>query len=153
MHLTRRSLAGLALAMPALVLSRPAVAAEPEVFQSMGIAINGTDPVAYFKDGAPVAGSMVHRLAWHGAGWVFASEQNRVDFESDPLAFAPRFGGYCALAASKGALAPTIPEAWTIHEGRLYLNANLRAREIWLQDIPGNVAAAEANWPAILGQA
>ena len=43
------------------------------------------------------------------------------------------------------------PEAWTVYEDRLYLNANLRARELWLQDVPGNIAKGEGNWPGILG--
>ena len=30
-------------------------------------------------------------------------------------------------------------------------NANLRARDLWLQDVPGNIAKGEANWPDILG--
>ena len=60
-------------------------------------------------------------------------------------------GGYCAFAASKGYLAPTIADAWTIHEDRLYLNFNLRAQELWRADIPGNIAKGLANWPGILG--
>ena len=53
---------------------------------------------------------------------------------------------------SLGYLATTIPEAWTIYEGKLYLNASLRARELWLRDIPGNIAKGQANWPGILDQ-
>jgi YHS domain-containing protein len=117
----------------------------------MGYAINAIDPVAYFTDGKPVPGVMSNAVAWRGAKWVFANAENMAAFEADPESYAPRFGGYCAFAASKGYLADTIPEAWTVYEGRLYLNANLRARELWLQDIPGNIAKGEANWPAILG--
>ncbi|SLN40918.1 hypothetical protein ROA7023_01608 [Roseisalinus antarcticus] len=90
-------------------------------------------------------------LIWRGAEWRFASAQARTAFEMAPERLAPAFGGYCAYAASRGYLAPTIPEAWTVHDGRLYLNASLRARELWLQDIPGNIAKGMANWPAILG--
>ncbi len=148
---TRRNFLTLAAAAPMLALGRPANAASPETFQSMGVAINGTDPVGYFTQGGPVPGSMRHAVSWRGAKWVFADDASRATFEADPDKHAPRFGGYCAYAASLGYLAPTMPEAWTIWEGRLYLNANLRARELWLQDIPGNVAKAEANWPGILG--
>jgi len=38
-----------------------------------------------------------------------------------------------------------------VYEGRLYLNATLRARELWLRDVPGNIAKGEENWPGILG--
>lgn len=152
MPLTRRSLLALAAAAPAgLLLSRPALAREPETFQRGGIAIGGTDPVAYFTEAAPVMGRADTSLMWMGATWTFASTANRERFEADPTAFAPVFGGYCAYAASNGYLAPTVPEAWTVHENRLYLNANMRARELWLQDIPGNIAKGQANWPGILG--
>jgi hypothetical protein len=51
---------------------------------------------------------------------------------------------------SKGATAPTDPEAWTIHEDRLFLNFSPSVRTIWREDIPGNVARADANWPDVL---
>ena len=115
------------------------------------MAINATDPVAYFEQEKPVAGSTDHKAQWNGAEWHFASRSNASKFKTDPEAYAPVFGGYCAFAASKGYLAPTVPEAWTVYEDRLYLNFSLRARELWLQDVPGNIAKGEANWPGILG--
>lgn len=150
MPMTRRHLLGLIATAPA-VFATPALAREPEVFQSGGVAINGADPVAYFKRSAPVIGTGEHSFEWMNVQWYFANAANREAFMQDPETFAPRIGGYCAFAASRGYLAPTIPEAWTVYDGRLYLNANLRARELWLQDIPGNIAKGEGNWPAILG--
>lgn len=150
--LTRRSALGLIATTPvayALAL-RPALAAEPPVFQNP-IAINGTDPVAYFTASKPVAGSSAHKVMWNGAEWHFSSAKNAATFEASPEAYAPVFGGYCSYAASKGYLAPTVPEAWTIYENRLYLNFSLRARELWLEDVPGNIAKGQANWPGILG--
>ncbi|WP_238367934.1 YHS domain-containing (seleno)protein [Mesobacterium pallidum] len=147
----RRALA--LLAAPALIglAPRAALAREPEVFAPEGRAIRGTDPVAYFTNAAPVPGDAAQSVRWRGADWRFATTAAREAFEMAPDRYAPRFGGYCAYAASKGYLAPTVPEAWTVYEGRLYLNANLRARELWLQDVPGNIAKGEANWPGILG--
>ena len=70
-------------------------------------------------------------------------------FEGDPEKYAPQYGGHCAYAMSKGYVAPTVPEAWTIYEDRLYLNFSLRARELWLQDVPSNIALGDANWPKL----
>ena len=148
--MNRRRFSALALATPALWLARPALAREPEIYQNGGIAINGSDPVGYFTTGGPVPGDDV-TVDYKGATWRFAEQASADAFAANPTAYAPAFGGYCAFAASRGYLAPTIPEAWTIHEGTLYLNANLRARELWLEDIPGNIAKGEANWPGILG--
>lgn len=144
------SLLAFAPAALAVTLPRPAWAREPDVFQRSGLAIGGTDPVAYFTERRPVMGDATHSLDRDGATWHFASAANRESFAAEPDRYAPLFGGYCAFAASRGYLAPTIPEAWTVHEDRLYLNANLRARELWLQDVPGNIAKGLANWPGIL---
>ncbi|MEM9756305.1 MAG: YHS domain-containing (seleno)protein [Pseudomonadota bacterium] len=151
--LTRRSTLRLLAAAPIVAATaRAAHAAEPRVFQTGdGIAINGTDPVAYFTDGVPVPGVAEFSADHDGATFLFSSAENRDTFLADTETYAPVFGGYCAFAASRGYLAPTIPEAWTVFEGRLFLNANLRARELWLAELPSIVAAGEANWPAILG--
>lgn len=149
---SRRAIVGfLALAPAGLVLARPARAAEPRVFQPGGVAIHGMDPVAYRAEQGPVPGDPAITQDWDGAEWRFATEANRAAFVADPARYAPAFGGYCAFAASRGYLAPTIPEAWSIHEGRLFLNASLRARRLWEAELPGVIAAGEANWPAILG--
>lgn len=151
-HLTRRSFFAFSLAAPALVLgAQAALAREPDIYTEDGIAIDGSDVVAYFEGNGPVPGSAQHHVDWNGARWQFASAGNAETFRADPGAYAPQFGGYCAYAASLGYVAPTQPEAWTIYEGKLYLNANLRARELWLKDVPGNIAKGLANWPGILG--
>ena len=66
-------------------------------------------PVACFEDGTPVRGDAVHGADWMGARWTFATAANREAFLAAPERFAPAFGGYCAFAASRGYLAPTIP--------------------------------------------
>ncbi len=150
--LTRRRTLGLLATAPAAIALAPnaAFAREPEVFQNP-IAINAIDPIGYFTDAAPVPGLAAHEVMWNGAAWHFASAENAAMFEADPERYAPVFGGYCAFAASRGYLAPTVPEAWTVYEDKLYMNANLRARELWLQDVPGNIAKGLENWPGILG--
>ena len=150
--LTRRTfLSSAALALPAAaLLARPALAAKAPVFASDGIAINGFDPVAYFTEGAPVKGDAGITSEWNGTTLRFASSANKATFDADPDTYAPRYGGYCAYAVSKGATAPTDPDAWTVHEGRLYLNFSTDVRAIWRQDIEGNIGRANANWPGVL---
>ena len=102
-------------------------------------------------EGAPVAGDPGITLDWQGATWRFASPESRALFEADPDRYAPRYGGYCAWAVAEGYTAPTMPEAWKIVDDRLYLNFSRRIQRRWEQDIPGNIARAEANWPGVLG--
>lgn len=152
MNLNRRALIAAVLLLPvAGTIVRPALAAEPEVFAPGGLAISGYDPVAYFTDGRPVMGKSRHALRWRGATWYFATAAAMEAFEMNPSAYAPRYGGYCAYAMSKGAVASTVPEAFTIHGGRLYLNYSTEVRAIWSEDIPGNIARADQNWPSALG--
>jgi len=147
----RQFLTATVAAIPAASLfGLPAFAAQPEVYAENGVAIDGTDAVTYFTEGKPVAGTAEHSVSWNGAEWRFSSAENKAAFEAAPQDYAPQFGGYCAYAVSKGYTAPTVPEAWTIHDGKLYLNFSLRARELWSEDIPGNIQKGEANWPDVL---
>lgn len=151
MTLTRRALLAFGLAIPVVgTILRPALAREPEVFSTAGVAISGYDAVAYFTEGRPVEGKPSFSLKWRGVTWQFASAQTMDAFEMNPGAYAPQYGGYCAYAMSKGAVATTVPEAFTINKGRLYLNFSTAVRTIWGEDIPGNVALADSHWPAAL---
>ncbi len=134
------------LAMPAAAL------AKPEFNQSYigSIAIEGTDPVAYFTEKKAVKGSSEYIHPWKGAEWRFKNAANRDAFAAQPEKYAPQFGGYCAWAVSRGYTAGIDPEAWTVHEGKLYLNYSKGVRDEWTQDIPGNIAKGEDNWPKAL---
>lgn len=146
---SRRAVLVAAALMP--LFARTAAGGERSVYAPGGLAIGGVDPVAYFTSSGPVMGAPENALKWRGAVWRFVSVENRIAFEGAPRRYAPRFGGYCAMALAEGALLASVPEAWTIHHGRLYLNASLAERVRWRSDIAGNVARAEANWPKVLG--
>lgn len=121
------------------------------VFAPDGVAIRGTDPVAYFTQGRAVPGTADHALEWNGATWHFASADNRAAFVADPAAYAPQYGGFCAWAvAEKGKLYSTQPDNWAIVGGKLYLNYNDDIQERWQADIPGFIAEGDARWPDIL---
>lgn len=140
----------LLFALLALVFAPLTFAAEAPVFTTGDGAIRGYDPVAYFTLGEPTRGSDQFTASWQGATYKFASAANLELFKAEPAAYVPQYGGYCAYAASKGATAGTVPDAWTIVEGKLYLNYSLGVRQRWRKDIPGHVRAADRNWPAVL---
>lgn len=152
MHVNRRAALALLTAAPiAYLVARPASAnATPAIYSEGGIAIDGTDPVAYFSQGKPVAGNPDITHFWNGTTWRFSSEENRDLFAAAPEDYAPQYGGYCAYAVSEGYTAPTIPEAWKIVDGKLYLNFSRGIQRRWERDIPGRIASANANWPQVL---
>lgn len=48
---------------------------------------------------------------------------------------------------SRGSTADIDPEAWSIVNGRLYLNLSKKIRDKWSKDIPRNIIKADENWP------
>lgn len=148
----RRAFISSGLAAVSLVLmSSPTFAAE-EIFTGLlpGVGIGGYDAVAYFKQDRAIVGDDAFSTMYKDASWRFSSQENLDLFLADPEMYAPQFGGYCAYAASKGALAKGDPEAWTIYQGKLYLNFDKSVRDIWKQDIPGNLEKANANFPNLI---
>ena len=114
------------------------------------LAVSGYDPVAYFTQGRPVEGQSALEYEWNGATWRFSSAENRAAFKASPEAYAPQYGGYCAWAVSQGYTAKSVPDAWRIVDGKLYLNYSKDIQKRWAEDIPGNIAKADANWPKVL---
>jgi YHS domain-containing protein len=116
-------------------------------------AIGGYDAVAYFTDHAAVAGTADHAFDWHGAHWLFASEEHRALFAANPAHYAPAYGGYCAFAAADNRLARVDPQAWSVEGGRLFLNYSLEIRRQWLADRARFIQQADAHWPELSRQA
>ena len=114
------------------------------------MAIRGTDPVAYFTQGQAIAGDSEYETEWNDAVWRFSSAKNQELFESNPEAYAPQYGGYCAKALSEGNVVSTDPEAWKIVEDKLYLNYSPEVQQQWTQDIEGNIELADNMWPDVL---
>ncbi|MBW8727488.1 MAG: YHS domain protein [Inquilinus limosus] len=113
------------------------------------VAIRGYDPVAYFREGKPHLGSPEFATQHDGATWWFASAEDKALFEADPEKYMPAFGGFCAYGTSRGYLVKIEPEAWSIVDGRLYLNYDLGVRDTWAKDPKGYIAKAQANWPRL----
>ena len=114
-----------------------------------GIAIKGFDPVAYFTKGRAMKGSKEFAHIWLGTPWHFANAKHRDLFAADPIKYAPQFGGYCADGVAYGQNTANIdPEAWRIIDGKLYLNGD-KGAAAELEETPGQIKKAEANWPKI----
>jgi uncharacterized membrane protein len=147
----RRTLLALAALLPTVFAAAPAFAGKAEIDTGAmeGVALGGNDAVSYFS-GAPTKGSDEFSTDWKGAKWKFVSAANRDAFTASPDKYAPQYGGYCAYAVSKGATAPGDPNAWTVHEGKLFMNFSPAVKVTWSKDIPGNITKADGNWPNVL---
>jgi YHS domain-containing protein len=112
-----------------------------------GIAIDGYDPVAYFTDNRAMKGSEQYSYEWLGTRWHFVSEQHRDMFKSDPVKYAPQYGGYCA-GEVEGSGSTTVnidPEAFKIIDDKLYLTYD-KVHTAQFGSNPDDVAKADANW-------
>jgi YHS domain-containing protein len=123
-----------------------------EFFEKDGAALRGYDPVAYFNDNKPVKGSAEHTAEYKGSTFHFASKANRDAFVADPVKYAPQYGGFCAFGTAGGYKAAVDPAAFTVVNGKLYLNYNRDVQQQWSADIPGFVVKADKNWPAVSRQ-
>ncbi len=111
-----------------------------------GVAIKGYDPVAYFKQSKATEGNDALMYEWSGSKWKFISQANLDSFKVAPEKYAPQFGGFCAYGCSEKHKSPTDPNAWTIVNDKLYLNYNLKVKEIWIKDTASRIPAAVAYW-------
>jgi len=132
------------------LLAVGAIAQPVPYYQTQGVAINGYDAVAYFSSQSAVKGSADFTHQWSGATWQFSTRENRDLFIANPEKYAPQFGGYCAYGVSENHKSPTDPAAFTIMDGKLYLNYNLKVKTLWLGDVKSRIAKAEQYWPSLI---
>lgn len=116
------------------------------------VALSGYDAVAYFTQGKPVLGDKKFSMTYNGAEFRFANAEDLAKFRADPAHYAPQYGGYCAWAVSQGYTASADPKVWKIVNGKLYLNYSADIGVKWSKNIPGNIAAADGNWPKIIAK-
>jgi YHS domain-containing protein len=121
-------------------------------YEPSGVAIRGTDPVAYFTDGKPVEGSDEFTTEWQGATWKFASQGHLDMFVASPEKYAPQYGGYCAYGVAQDNLVKIEPDNWTIVDDKLYLNYDDKLQGKWEQDIPGYIQEANTKFEGLLAK-
>ncbi len=86
------------------------------------VAIQGYDPVAYFKILKAVKGSEEFSHEWMGDKWLFANEEHKKLFINDTMHYMPNYGGYCSFdPVSLGHEHEIDPTAWRILNEKLYL--------------------------------
>ena len=141
------------LMLPGIVLlagGTPDDSGQGVMIDGKGLAANGADVVAFFDladDQKAVPGKPELSYEWQGALWLFDSQENLAKFRQEPERYAPQYGGYCAYAMADGDLVGIDPDAWTMREGKLYLNYSDGIRRKWLDDVADYVRRADERWP------
>ena len=71
----------------------PGIAFDKVSKSKSGIAIRGFDSVAFHTEKRAVKGKKEFSYQWNDATWYFKNAENRELFASDPVRYAPQFGG------------------------------------------------------------
>ncbi len=115
-----------------------------------GIAIQGYDPVAYFKLNKAVKGSKDISIYHQGTAYFFSSTENKEDFKKNASKYEPEYGGWCAYAmGASGEKVVIDPSTFKLVNGKLYLYYNkffTNTLKDWNKDEPNLKAKADANW-------
>ena len=115
-----------------------------------GLAIDGYDPVAYFKNNRAIEGKKEFAVNHQGTVYYFSSSDNKDAFLKNPSAYEPQYGGWCAYAMGKnGDKVNVDPETFKIINGKLYLFYNRffnNTLTSWNKDEANLKTKADANW-------
>ncbi len=142
-RLTRRA----ALALTTAVIAG-AVQADATYLDGMGYALKGYDPVTYWTLEIARKGNIDYEYEdENDVTWLFSSEKNLELFKEDPEKYRPQYGGFDAQAVARGFLRPGNPTVFVIVKDKLYLHYSVEVQNGWAEDIIGNIAEADANWP------
>jgi YHS domain-containing protein len=141
----RRAILLMLIALPVAAASSTGT-----VNQQDGPAVGGYDVVAYFTDARAVPGRGDLTAEHDGAIYRFSSQANRSAFIESPTRYLPQFGGYCAFGLARGYKAVIDPQAFTIVDGKLYLNYSQTIQSKWRGQQATDISLANTNWPKVI---
>jgi YHS domain-containing protein len=114
------------------------------------VAIQGYDPVSYFKQAKAVKGEKELAASYDGVVYNFSNQTNKETFLKTPGVFEPQYGGWCAYAMGSNAEKVAInPETFKIIDGKLYLFYNVyfnNTLKSWNKDENNLKKKADTNW-------
>ncbi|MFY0663857.1 MAG: YHS domain protein [Natronospirillum sp.] len=152
---TTLSLAKLPFAISTLflLLGLPAISAAVEPiytgFRSQ-YAIQGYDTVAYFTQNQAVRGDTEFQSEWQDTVWLFSSAEHKALFDANPEAYAPQYGGYRAYGMADGKAVRIDPMAFSVLDGKLYLNFSRRIHNRWELDSAAYIERADPHWSTLI---
>ncbi|WP_395046205.1 YHS domain-containing (seleno)protein [Flavobacterium sp.] len=114
------------------------------------IAIQGYDPVAYFKQKKAIKGKKELSFSYEGVIYNFSNKDNKEVFTKTPAIYEPQYGGWCAYAMGSSSDKVEIdPETFKIIDNKLYLFYNAyfnNTLKSWNKDEKQLKMKADLNW-------
>jgi YHS domain-containing protein len=121
-------------------------ATKPKKIHLRNVILKGYDPVAYFKQGKAVPGDPTIKSRYKGSTYLFASQEDKAEFDKDPARFEPQYGGFCANSMSRGVKADIDPKVFRVYKDKLYVCSSPRALAEFSSNIDANISKADENW-------
>jgi YHS domain-containing protein len=113
------------------------------------LGLHGVDPVSMFESAEPQIGDAAYTSEHDGVDYYFANQEAQQQFDADPGAYLPQFGGFCAFGVSKGKKLDGDVRFADIVDGKLYLFVNAAVFEQYLADSEDVIRIADETWPGI----
>lgn len=114
------------------------------------VALQGYDPVAYFKQNKAVKGKKEINATVEGVIYYFSTAANKDLFLKNPGSYEPQYGGWCAYAmGASGEKVEVDPETFKIKNEKLYLFYNSYFNNTlpkWNKDETNLQTKADKNW-------
>lgn len=114
------------------------------------VAIQGYDPVAYFKQNKAVKGKNEISATQDGVIYYFSSQANKDLFVKSPSTYEPQYGGWCSYAmGATGEKVEIDPQTFKITNGKLNLFYNAffnNTLKTWNKDEVNLKKKADTNW-------
>ena len=114
------------------------------------VALQGYDPVSYFKQNKAVKGKKEISTTYQGVTYNFFSQDDKDLFIKSPVSYEPQYGGWCAYAmGASGEKVEINPETFKIIDGKLYLFYNILFTNTlpkWNKDEKNLNKKANENW-------
>ena len=114
------------------------------------LALEGYDVVSYFNEDTPKEGDKTFSTTYKGVQYYFVTNENKSLFLSNPEAYEPQYGGWCAYAmGAKGDKVSVDPETYKIIDGKLYLFYNAyfnNTLKSWNKNEQSLKEKADTNW-------
>jgi YHS domain-containing protein len=110
------------------------------------VALDGYCPVCYIAAGKAAKGDSKITSEYDGKTYYFVSEDVKGMFDAEPKKWLPQYDGYCAYGMALGKKFESDPKAFTVVDGKLYLNKNKSISKKFNEDTKGFITKADKHW-------
>lgn len=113
------------------------------------VAVRGSDTVELARGRGVTDGQAIFTHMHDGVAYYFSGKETKDAFASNPAAYMPQYGGFCAFGVAVGKKLDANPRFADIVDGKLYVFLDAAAFEAYREDKAGTLAKAEKNWPGM----